>query len=169
MKKLLFILIVCCSLKGFGQNKMKFDTIDVYQFSGSSVSSQGSDAVYRYNGIEVDAETLRKYQSKLKPLIDDNDYETLYFVNTYNLGDTLLFSTNWLDIEINRFGDYIRYYPSGNIRTKGQYLFFGDNKEAYLKEGNAGQKTGLWLYYSKKGELMRTEAWKDGSVTKIVK
>ena len=160
MKKLLIIsFLILVGGYGFGQ-KMQFDTINAYHFGGSGMTVQGGDTTFQYNSEIVNSEQYFKYTNSRKPLDgNNNNYGTLYFVNMYNTGDTLLFSTNWLDVEIGRFGDYIRYYPNGQVRTKGQYLFFGDNKEEYLKKGNAGQKTGKWKYYTESGEYDSTEVY----------
>lgn len=79
-------------------------------------------------------------------------------------------------------GDYWEYYPSGQMKVQGQYVVVAAprKKKAIIKKpkkygyGTSGYgeathisvKDGIWMYYSEKGELTRTEEYLKGAKKK---
>lgn len=167
MKKLIFIsFFLIIGLKGFGQN-LTIDTINVYWFLGE-YTTLGSDTIFQSNGQIYNSIDYHRLKKSMSPLIDSEDLDRLYYVNLFNTGDTLLYSTYWLDIEQNQFGNFTSYHPNGKVSVQGQFLFFKKLKKFLIYE-NQHCKTGKWLFYSDTGKLKKTKYYKKNKLVTTIK
>lgn len=60
-------------------------------------------------------------------------------------------------------GDYLEYYPSGQIKVKGSWKKnYTGNWRRVWKRGYCSVIDGVWTYYSETGEVIKTETYQDG-------
>lgn len=70
----------------------------------------------------------------------------VYFYQNGNILETVIYEDN------KRHGEYKRYYPSGTIKTTGNYW--------------EGEKDSVWYYYDEAGKETKSELWERGLMVK---
>lgn len=152
MKKLLFVLaVVLISLHFqsiYAQKQIELTDI--------VMTNLGDDQMYAHK--RDDSKTpidgnVRIITGVTTEYIDAN------FVKGYGEGEWKYFRKNKLTVEVNfkngyTEGAYVEYYPSGDIKEKGQYV--------------KGQKNGTWETLKSDGVIKLTEVFENGGLTKKI-
>lgn len=150
-----------CSLFYFlisAQSPISIDTIKYFKINGvTQFTIQGKDTILTLNGKPFPIKKYLEFQKHNCRLEGDckDSTENIFFVKTYNTNGRLLYSTYKIDPEENYWGTYTEYYENGKIKIQGQYMFFGNDWKKYYDEKNLNVKIGTWLYYNKKGKIIR--------------
>lgn len=166
MKKIsqILFLLLTTAVISFGQN---IDTIKYYKVPGSLYYSIiGTDTVAKLNGNPISIKEYLKIENTNCRLWGScegqQDSSDLYFVNTYDLDENLLYCTYQLGPEEIFFGPYKEYYKNGKIKIEGQYMFYGTDRKQYENRKHWNNKTGEWKYYNEDGKLIKKRKFKNG-------
>jgi len=97
--------------------------------------------------------TAEEYKDYLENPFPASKCKPCYLINQVK-GITVYEGEFYQDCGI---GVYIRRYPNGKIKEKGQYFVPQDkNYEGLGKAHKCSIKTGEWFYYKENGELEKT-------------
>ena len=108
-------------------------------------------------------DTVNTYSfGKMPPIYFENK---LYWEKNYDDKNHLNFEG--LSYNSCHVGDFINYYKSGNVKTRGQYKSNTTDDWSNLKErGLCSVEVGEWKTFSETGELLHTVIYEDGKIIK---
>jgi antitoxin component YwqK of YwqJK toxin-antitoxin module len=136
----------------------KLDTLKFYTVSLFSIQTKGN-TIYEVNKKKVNKATYMRY----KKVWDNIDKCKPCVLQTYNGGDTLLYEA--VQHTDCRVGWYIEYFPNGSKKVTGQYKENDTKKWKNLwNRGYCSKEHGTWKYYNEKGDLIKTEEYKNGKL-----
>lgn len=144
------------------------DTIKEYTYKGLlRFGMNGTDTACTLDGKPIADSLYRKIEKancKLWGKCRKKD-EHLFFVNTFDLKERLLYSAYRISSKPVFFGPYKEFYPNGQLKVEGAYQIYGTNWARYEEMKYQNIKTGEWKYYKKNGKVEKTEVYKNGVLT----
>lgn len=154
-KDLSFLLLtVLISINGRTQEKFKIDTIKFYV----GIVISGGSGGYFLNNERIPKARYEQY----KKILDQIDYCTPCWMKDYNLEEELV--SEGLYYTDCAVGEIIEYFPSEIIKAKGEFKSNPtDDWKGWYQKGGC-KKEGTWKYYDEKGNLLKTETFKDGQL-----
>lgn len=163
--KLSLLVLLCLSLTAT-LSAQQIDTIKYYQVSGHlRFGILDKDTTCTLDGKPFPISEYLRIEA-VNDRLDRHPYPKdsigVFFVKNYDLEERLLFSAYQTSSEPIFFGDYKDYYPNGQLKTEGQYMFFGSDWKQYEKIRHWNNKTGNWKYYRPDGRLRRQKRFKNG-------
>lgn len=152
MKKLSIIISVFIAVNITAQisNKDTFLIKEEYKKTClNNYKLTASAGKYYYNGVEVSKQQYEKLDRFAEQICDSLlDKATGRYCKFYNKDSVIVEEGMWY--REFYIGKYKSYYDDGKIKSIGCYT-------EDPKSDKAGDKIGKWLYYNKKGKLIKTE------------
>lgn len=119
-------------------------------------------SIYRINDTLVSKKTYKHFTK-----INDTSIKKCKpcWKQSYDTNEQLLWEAYYYGD--CRIGLYREYYPNGKLKTEGHYKTpAGQNLSTAKKIDRGSVMHGVWIYYSKSGEVEAVEEYKDGVLMK---
>ena len=176
MKKLLFILIVCCSLNGFGQLDTIIvrcsDTTDYFfmqqwtkisQFPPYDTTNATKEEIELWKKLGKSEGGFFVPDSLVYPsmcgLYLDKKWDENFYLKVYDYKSTLRLEGEYLGYK--ECNITVTYFPSGERAWVRYYKVVIDENGKTKSINN-----GTWVHYKENGKIRRREIWKNGRLIK---
>ena len=136
-------IVSCCAIALRSQT-VSADTVRLYMEQVSACHGShtltASEGTFSFNGKKIGEPEYRQRSLLLGAICDSIDKAAGRYCRFYRNQNMLVPEGRW---HIEFFsGPYKSYYPTGRLKTSGEY-----NAE--------GEKTAVWLFYTKKGRVRK--------------
>jgi hypothetical protein len=151
----IFLVLVTATL-AFSQIPKHVDTLDYYVFvtmQNLETSCDIDGEIYPKELCDRIVSTLSNYNHR------DSDNITLEDIRftRYRLPNGTIEHTQYeVDPEIAPFGEYINYYPGGQVKSKWYF------QEPNSSLSNEGVMEGVWLYFNTTGDTIGSKRFHNG-------
>lgn len=150
------ILMLVTTTLSFSQMPKHVDTLDYYIFS----SMQDLDGQCEIDGKIYPKEICDRIyatQSDYSHLDYDNITVKDIRFTRYRLPNGTIEHTQYeIDPDLAPFGEYINYYPSGQVKSKWYF------QEPNTSLSNEGIMEGVWLYFNTDGDTIGSKRFHNG-------
>ncbi len=140
----------------YSQMPKHVDTLDYYIFQLMSYLEDSCEIDGKIYSPEI-CDKISATSSNYNHLVNDNfSLKDIRFTR-YRLPNGTIEHTQYeIDPDLAPFGEYINYYPSGQVKSKWYF------QEPNTLFDNYGIMEGAWLYFNKEGDTIGVKRFKDG-------
>jgi antitoxin component YwqK of YwqJK toxin-antitoxin module len=152
----IMVLVLVATIPTYSQMPKHVDTLDYYIFSHMSYLEDSCEIDGKIYSPEI-CDRISATSSNYDHLdIDNFSAKDMRFTRYRWPNGTIEHTQYEIDPDLAPFGEYINYYPSGQVRSKWYF------QEPNALFNNNGIMEGAWLYFNTDGDTLGVKRFKDG-------